>query len=193
MWNISIASGELAFEPKPLSVRVRKVPSFRFLMPDRPCTGWPLSGRLEAGRTRCCLVGQGRDGQARSRACRPAGRPGRRSGRRSAAPAARRPAAGTRVMAGRTAWPSSMAGNLVWAEAGKRPARGRSRGREQQVCFHVCLFMRCDIRLLQAERYGLLTVLVDGECRTRKIVTESPLLPATQTRCFQEIAWPPHR
>ena len=41
-----MASGELAFEPKPLSVRVRKVPSFRFLMPDRPCTGWPLNGRL---------------------------------------------------------------------------------------------------------------------------------------------------
>ena len=45
-WNISIASGEFAFEPKPLSVRVRKVPSFRFLMPEKPCTGWPLSGRL---------------------------------------------------------------------------------------------------------------------------------------------------
>ena len=41
-----MASGELAFEPKPLSVRVRNVPSFMFLMPDRPCTGWPLSGRL---------------------------------------------------------------------------------------------------------------------------------------------------
>src|SRR5258707_15673840 len=41
-----MASGELAFEPKPLSVSVRKVPSFRFLMPDRPCTGWPLNGRL---------------------------------------------------------------------------------------------------------------------------------------------------
>ena len=45
-WNISMASGELAFEPKPLSVKVRNVPSFMFLMPDRPCTGWPLSGRL---------------------------------------------------------------------------------------------------------------------------------------------------
>ena len=46
MWNISMASGELAFEPKPLSVRVRKVPSFRLRMPDRPCTGWPLNGSL---------------------------------------------------------------------------------------------------------------------------------------------------
>ena len=45
-WNISMASGELAFEPKPLSVRVRNVPSFRFLIPDSPCTGWPLNGRL---------------------------------------------------------------------------------------------------------------------------------------------------
>src|SRR5215468_10494872 len=45
-WNISMASGELALEPKPLSVSVRKLPSLRSLMPERPCTGWPLKGRL---------------------------------------------------------------------------------------------------------------------------------------------------
>ncbi len=44
--------------------------------------------------------------------------------------------------------------------------------------------MRCDTRLLQASRYGLLTVLVDRRRRPRKIVMETPLLAVTQTRVF---------
>ena len=39
-----MASGELAFAPKPLSVMIQKVPSSIFLMPEWPCSGWPLKG-----------------------------------------------------------------------------------------------------------------------------------------------------
>lgn len=38
-------SGELALEPAPLSVSSQKLPSARRLMPEWPCTGWPLKGR----------------------------------------------------------------------------------------------------------------------------------------------------
>lgn len=37
-------SGELALAPAPLSVRIQKLPSSIFLMPEWPCTGCPLKG-----------------------------------------------------------------------------------------------------------------------------------------------------
>ncbi len=37
-------SGELAFEPAPLSVSSQKLPSAMRLMPEWPCTGWPWNG-----------------------------------------------------------------------------------------------------------------------------------------------------
>ena len=42
----SIESGELAFEPKPLSVMIQKLPSGIVLMPEWPWIGWPLNGSL---------------------------------------------------------------------------------------------------------------------------------------------------
>ena len=39
-------SGRYAGPPGQRIDTPESVPSFRFLMPDRPCTGWPLSGRL---------------------------------------------------------------------------------------------------------------------------------------------------
>jgi len=40
-----MASGEFALAPKPLSVMIQNVPSAIFLMPEWPCSGWPLKGR----------------------------------------------------------------------------------------------------------------------------------------------------
>ena len=37
-------SGELALAPAPLSVRIQNVPSAMCLMPEWPCSGWPLKG-----------------------------------------------------------------------------------------------------------------------------------------------------
>ena len=115
-WNISMASGELAFEPKPLSVRVRNVPSFRFLMPDRPCTGWPLNGRLmPVGRGAALSERAEMPGTLSGVSILWVGGPAKRpeicsSGGASAG-------AGTSVMAGRMAWPSSTDGYLVCAAA----------------------------------------------------------------------------
>lgn len=37
-------SGELALLPAPLSVSTQKLPSAMCLMPEWPCSGWPLKG-----------------------------------------------------------------------------------------------------------------------------------------------------
>jgi hypothetical protein len=43
-----------------------------------------------------------------------------------------------------------------------REKKGGGGGRKQEMGFHGNLFMGCGPRLLQASRYGLLTVLVEG-------------------------------
>lgn len=43
-WTASSKSALLAFEPKPLSLITRNVPSGSAWVPEKPCTGWPGYG-----------------------------------------------------------------------------------------------------------------------------------------------------
>ena len=45
-WTISSASCELSLLPKPLSVRARNSALPKETMPEKPCTDWPLIGKV---------------------------------------------------------------------------------------------------------------------------------------------------
>ena len=100
-------SGELALAPAPLSVMIQKVPSAMCLMPEWPCSGWPLKGSDTP-------VG------------RPNDRPGTVPSFSTRTPVVYLPltcrscgaflGAGTTLWAGSTAWPDSRA-SKAWGAA----------------------------------------------------------------------------
>src|SRR5450631_3111218 len=156
-----MASGELALEPKPLSVRVRNVPSFRFLMPDSPCTGWPLNGRLmPVGRGAALSESAEMPGTLSGVSILWPGGPAKRpeicrSGGASAG-------AGTSVMAGRMAWPSSTDGYLVCAAAATARLRAAVAVTVKSIWARIGWSPLFDREELLQRRYGLLTVRVDS-------------------------------
>lgn len=107
-------SGELPLAPAPLSVRIQNEPSAMRLMPEWPCSGWPLNGRETP-------VGRPADVPSTEPVC---------STRLAVVnlPLVCRSAgaffgAATKLWAGKTAWPASVAGKACWAWAEPRAAQ----------------------------------------------------------------------
>ena len=114
---MSAESTEFILLPKPLSESDQKVPSPAFLMPEKPCTGWPSKGSERPVRRTPSLPGTVPSASTR-----------RRSGvvylPDIASEAGASAGGAMKVAAGRMAWPSSVAVKTVfgWAESGRRRA-----------------------------------------------------------------------
>ncbi len=118
-----MASLELALEPKPLSESVQNVPSSIVLIPEKPWIGWPSSGSLMSVTRWPSLPGtvpsvsvRLRSGVVNLPECL----------RNSGASAG----AGTSVLAGRIAWPASLAGKACSPAEGEAAMRKK---RETEV------------------------------------------------------------
>ena len=102
-WKNSMASDELAFVPKPLSVSTRNSPLPSERMPEKPCTGCPAKGVDSP-------VGRPAERPMTAPTC-PTRLPGIRNLPDTLKSSGASAGAGMMVLAGSSACPSSLAGN----------------------------------------------------------------------------------